>query len=229
MTLQMARLLSKPDLNPLVLLVPKLLLRLCSGFAAVFLVLVLSACAAPESISASAAQTALTSAWQADQHTVWEIEWPAAPVGGPLTVETWRAGPAYRYEILEATAPDLVGQTLIFNGQTAWRYNRFELSQSAPQSGEARLSPVTDAFAVVVRLMAAEAETATQEAIHLSSGPTQKMTLTFANGDSLSLWRDEASGLPVRVTFTLAGQSATLHARSFEPLSDPPEELFRAE
>ncbi|HXW00070.1 MAG TPA: hypothetical protein VEC93_16740, partial [Anaerolineae bacterium] len=75
------------------------------------LLLTLSACAAPEPISAKAAQATLAAAWQVDQHIVWEIAWPAAPVGGPLTVESWRVGPRYRFEVLEATAPDLVGQT----------------------------------------------------------------------------------------------------------------------
>jgi hypothetical protein len=80
----------------------------------------------PQPVSPATAQAALVEAWAADQHTVWEIDWPDAPVGGPLTVETWRAGSGYRYEILESTAPALVGEILIFDGQTAWQYNRFD-------------------------------------------------------------------------------------------------------
>ena len=55
-------------------------------------------------------------AWQTSRHTVWELDWPNAPVGGPVTVETWQAGNRYRYEILEAAAPALVGQALAFDG-----------------------------------------------------------------------------------------------------------------
>lgn len=193
----------------------------------IFLTLALSGCAAPESLSPAAAQPILAQTWQADQHSVWEIEWPAAPVGGPLTVETWQAGSRYRFEILEATVPDLVGQVLIFDGQIAWRYRRFDQPQDSAQSEEARLSPVSDAFAIISRLLVTAPETATQEALRLSSGPVQKLTFTYSNGDSLALWRDEATGLPVRVMFTLSGQPATLRARSFAPLPDPPEGLFK--
>ncbi|GIK36176.1 MAG: hypothetical protein BroJett011_00090 [Chloroflexota bacterium] len=195
--------------------------------ALILLTLALSACTAPEPLSLAAAQTILAQTWQADQHSVWEVEWPAAPTGGPLTVETWRAGSRYRFEVLEATAPDLVGQVLIFDGQTAWRYRRFDQPQASAQSEEARLSPVTDAFAVISRLLVTAPETATQEALRLPSGPAQKLTFTYPNGDKLALWRDESTGLPVRVAFTLDGQSATLRARSFVPLPDPPEGLFK--
>jgi hypothetical protein len=193
----------------------------------IFSTLALSACTAPEPLSPAAAQPILAQTWQADQHSVWEVEWPAAPVGGPLTVETWRAGLRYRFEILEATAPDLVGQVLIFDGQTAWRYRRFDPPQDSVQSEEALLSPVSDAFAIINRLLVTAPETATQETLRLSSGPAQKLTFIYHNGDSLTLWRDEATGLPVRVVFTLGGQSATLRARSFAPLPDPPEGLFK--
>jgi hypothetical protein len=190
------------------------------------LVLTLSACAAPEPISAKAAQATLADAWHVDQHTVWEIEWPAAPLGGLLTVETWRAGQRYRFEVLEATAPDLVGQTLLSDGQTAWRYNRFD-SEMPLAPSPPLLPPVSDAFAFVNRLMAATPETAVQEAVQLRSGPAQKITLTFDTGSNLTLWRDEITGLAVQVIFGVGQQQATLRARSFEPLLDPPEALFK--
>jgi outer membrane lipoprotein-sorting protein len=199
-------------------------------FKVIFLFLLalsLSACATAEPVSVSTAQTTLVSTWHADGHIVWEIEWLAAPVGGPLTVEMWRAGPRYRFEILEATAPDLIGQTLIFDGQRAWRYNRFDVSRNFSQSGEAQLSPVTDALMMINRLEAATPETATQEPVHLWPGPAQKITLTLPGGETLTLWRDEATGLPVRLEFVAGGQTATLRARSFEPLPDPAEGLFR--
>ncbi|GAB4408084.1 MAG: hypothetical protein Fur0044_01250 [Anaerolineae bacterium] len=186
----------------------------------------LSACTAPQPIGVETAQAALLTAWQADQYIVWEIDWPAAPVGGPLTVATWRAGPRYRLEILEAVAPDLVGQTLIFDGVTAWGYQRFDSPPVVPQPVEAHLSPVTDAFAIVTRLLDATPISATQEATQVGREPAQKITLTFSAGDSLTLWRDEATGLPVRLNFVAGRQQATLRARSFEPLSNPPQGLF---
>ena len=207
-------------------LVPKLTRSVGTRNFISLLALATSACAAPGLISAKAAQAALTKVWQIDQHIVWEIEWPAAPVGGALTVETWRAGQRYRFEILESTTPDLVGQILIFDGQTAWRTNRFE-SEPPTSPSVPLLSPVSDAFAIINKLTAASPETAAQEAVQLPTGPAQKITLTLDAGNSLTLWRDEATGLPMRVFFGMGEQKATLRARSFEPLLDPPEGLFK--
>jgi hypothetical protein len=75
--------------------------------------------------------------------------------------------------------------------------------------------------------MAAAPETAVQEAVQLRSGPAQKITLTFDSGSSLILWRDETTGLPVQVIFEVGQQQATLRARNFEPLLDPPAALFK--
>lgn len=191
----------------------------------------LSACASPQPISPAAAQATLVEAWSADQHTVWEINWPAAPLGGLLTVETWRAGPRYRYEILAAPAPALIGETLVFDGQTAWQYNRFAAPPLSPRLRGGKitkptLSPVSDAFALVNRLMTTPPEAATQETVQLHHRPAQKVTLTFTNGDQLSLWREEETGLPIQVIFKVGEQSATLQARSFERLVNPPEGLF---
>ncbi len=163
--------------------------------------------------------------WQTEQHITWELDWPAAPVGGPLTVETWRSGERYRFEILEAVAPALIGETLVFDGRKAWQYKRFTaeppVTLTSPQ-----LSPVSDAFAVIDQLLATPPQTATQEAAQTIHGPALKITLMFANGDRLLLWRDEETQLPVRVIFSVGGKEARLEARDFEPLPDPPEGLF---
>jgi hypothetical protein len=168
----------------------------------------------------------------ADQHTIWEIEWPEAPVGGPVTVETWRAGSRYRYEILESTAPALVGETLIFDGQIAWQYNRFDDPLLSPRRqgktiSKPALSPVSDAFAIINPLLTTLPETASQEAVQFNRRSAQKITLTFANKDQLSLWQDEATHLPIQVTFAVGAQQSTLRARSFERLVNPPEGLFK--
>lgn len=190
------------------------------------IIIAASACNPAKPMEVETAQAALLDAWQADQHIVWELDWPDAPVGGPLTVATWRAGPRYRLEILEAVTPDLVGQTLIFDGATAWRYQRFDSPPAAPQPTEAQLSPVTDAFAVITRLLATTPASATEETIQFEREPAKKITLTFTGGDTLTLWRDETTGLPVRLSFVSGQQQITLRARSFERLSTPAEELF---
>lgn len=167
----------------------------------------------------------LADAWQADRHTVWDITWPAAPIGGPLTVEVWRKENRYRFEILEAAAPALIGQTLVFDGRHAWRYNRLEPPQQLTPVAPA-LSPVTDAFAIINRLIASPPQTATQEAVHINYNATQKITATFGPNSELSLWKDDKTGLPLRITFSVDGQQATLKARRAEPLPNPPPELF---
>ncbi|MBN1993430.1 MAG: hypothetical protein JW953_12075 [Anaerolineae bacterium] len=182
-------------------------------------------CATTQPVSLDLAQTIALEAWHSEQHIVWEIDWPAAPVGGPLTVEAWRAGGNYRLEILEAVAPALIGEILVFNGQTARQFNRFSpeppLTLASP-----RLSPVTDAFTVIDQLLATPPQTAGQTFGQTIHGPAQKITLSFVNNDRLMLWRDEETGLPGQVIFLVEGKKGELKARSFEPLFDPPQALF---
>jgi hypothetical protein len=60
-------------------------------------------------------------------------------------------------------------------------------------------------------------------------GPAQKIVLRFDNDDSLTVWIDEETGLPVRLQFLVDGRQATLEARHFEPLADPLSGLFAVE
>lgn len=164
-------------------------------------------------------------AWQTNQHVVWVLDWSAAPVGGPVTVETWRAGGFYRYEILEAVASALIGETLVFNGQTAWQYNRFD-PDSPVVLDSPRLSPISDAFAVIDRFITTPPQSATQETTQTIHGPAQKINLIYANSDQLTMWRDNKTQLPVKVVFSVNGQQATLNARDFESLVNPSARLF---
>jgi outer membrane lipoprotein-sorting protein len=190
----------------------------------------LSGCAATRTLDPLAAQADFIRAWQADQHVVWEIDWPAAPVGGPVTVETWRAGGRYRFEILEAAAPALVGETLVFDGLDGWSYNRFAPAlplKSLPPS----LAPVTDAFNLISEFSAIRPEKASQRPVRLDHGPARQITLTLTPGSaggqrSLTWWRDDETGLPARIHFTFGEQEAVLQARSVELLPDPPAGLF---
>lgn len=184
----------------------------------------LAACGQP--IEPEAARTILDEAWQAPRHVVWELEWPAAPLGGPLTVESWRAGDRYRFEILEATAPALVGQTLVSDGSTVWRYNRLAV-KPAPIPAKPRLSPVTDALATIDRLLAAAPVRATRRrAAPLNHGPAWEIELILENEDHLTMWVDGETGLPVRIIFSVGGKRATLQARRLERLVQPAEGLF---
>lgn len=192
---------------------------------------IIIACRSPQTVQPQEAQQALARTWQADAHIVWELDWPAAPVAGPLTVETWRAGPAYRLEILEAVAPALRGETLVFDGQTAWRYNRFQPPPSLStgptrQPASPTLPPVTDALMLIDRLLQAPPEQAVQDDVYLNGVLTQKTELIFANADRLTLWSDRQLELPVRLQFSIQGRQATLQARQVEPINRPPAGLF---
>jgi hypothetical protein len=187
----------------------------------------LAACSTPQAIEPQPAQAALTRAWQTDRHVVWEIDWPAAPTGGPVTVETWQTDDRYRYEILESTAPDLVGQMLIFDGQQAWLDDRFDMEPAQPLSPP-HLSPVSETFAMIDRLLARPpARAASQTSSILNHGPVQKTELTYPNGDLLVIWLEPEQKLPVRIVFSVAGGQARLEARHIEPLPDPPPGLFK--
>jgi hypothetical protein len=191
-----------------------------------FILVVLSACISTRSMPPEAARQTIKQAWDADRHIIWEIDWPAAPLAGAVTVEIWRLGPRYRYEILESAAPALVGQTLVFDGQHAWRYNRLEpLSTLEPVP--AVLSPVTDAFGLADNFLARSPVRATREEfVQLKHGPAQKIELRMENDDRLTVWLDQATGLPARLTISVEGEPVTLQARTLEPLIDPPPALF---
>ncbi len=177
-----------------------------------------------------AAQVQVRESWSAGQHITWEIEWPDAPIGGPVTVETWRAGGRFRFEILESPAPALVGETLIFDGHSGWLAHRFDtqaqVQASAPISSPV-LSPISEAIAIIEELVATPPTAATQEASQLNQHPAHKFTLTYTGGRSLTFWRDDQTGLPLRVIVEGKGQPLTLEARSFERLSYPSDRLFK--
>jgi hypothetical protein len=180
------------------------------------LFLALTGCTSEQVVDPKVAQDMIATAWHSDQHAVWQLDWPAAPIGGPVTVETWQANQGYRFEILESTAPALVGQTLVSDGQSTWRYNRFE-SNSLEMSSLPLLSPVSDAFEVIDRLINTPAASASQqESTTLNHGPARKI--------------DQKTGLPARIIYSVrGGDQAELQARSLESLIDPPERLFRPE
>lgn len=191
----------------------------------------LSGCAATETIEPGAAQTDLNRAWQADQHTVWEINWPEAPLGGPLVVETWRTGGRYRFEVLEAEAAALFGQVLVFDGRQGWRYNRFE-PEPPVESAPPALAPVTELLAKINAASTARPEHATARPARLDHGPAQEFRLSYGREPGgaekyLTWWRDVDTGLPVRIHLVDGQQEITLRARSFEPLPRSQPELFR--
>ncbi len=185
------------------------------------------ACTPAQPLNPDQAPQSILNVWQANQHTVWELDWPNAPLVGTLTIETWRADNRYRFEILETPAPALVGEILVFDGQQAWRYNRFNPPSIFIPTAPA-LSPVSDAFTIVDQLLNTKPEKAVEEIVQINSKPAQKILLTFTTGDILTLWQNTEIELPVQVACSINGQQATMKARSVEPLVNPPLELFGA-
>ncbi len=195
-----------------------------------FALSLLTGCTAPQPIDPTAARSELGRAWRASQHTLWEMNWPAAPSGSPVVFEVWQAGGRYRFEILESPSPDLMGAALVFDERTAWLYNRL-LPEPAIRLPRPALSPATDAFAIVGTLLERQPEQATRRTVQLEQGPAEEITLKFATEagqtqDRLILWLDPKTGLPWRVQFGWHGQEALLEARQHEPLAEPPPGLF---
>jgi len=189
------------------------------------ILVILAGCAQTEPASPLLARQLLRDAWHANQHAVWELAWPNAPVGGPITVEIWQSGSRYRYEVLEAVPPALVGETLVFDGRQAWRYNRFAPPEKFVSTGPT-LSPVTDALAVVDQLLEMSPQTAEQITTQVNFKPARKIALEFSTGHRLTMWLSTGSGLPLRVMFAAGGQQGMLEVRHAEPLVNPPAELF---
>jgi len=178
-------------------------------------------------LSPAVARQTINAAWHTEQHTVWQLDWPGAPLPGTITAETWRSASGRRLEILEAPAPGLWGQTLVFDGQTAWVFNRFE---AAPPTHlpQPRLSPFTDVFNLIESMLTKPAQRATTERTTiLQYGPTQKITLIFDNDDQLAFWLLPDLDLPVRVTLTGQTDQFTLTATHAEPMTNPPANLFK--
>ncbi|GAB4437269.1 MAG: hypothetical protein Kow0031_19100 [Anaerolineae bacterium] len=188
--------------------------------------LLAAGCTVAEPAEPRPAAARVTAAWQAGQHTVWELYWPAAPVGGPVTVESWQADGRYRYEILETAAPGLLGETLAFDGRTAYRYNRLNPPAEFTPS-EPHMSPVSDAFARISAQLAQPAIAATGQPAQLNGRPVWHINLTFAGGATLAAWLDESTGLLAQIEVAGGnGDLMRLHARTAAPLPDPAPELF---
>ena len=186
----------------------------------------LIACAATEeAVDAAGARAAVIDAWQQGQHTVWAIEWAAMPSGGPVTVETWRVNNRYRFEILEAGAPAMIGETLIFDGQRAWQYNHFTVT-SPKTVATPWLSPISDVLVIVEQLLAQTPQAVSRTPVGISSGPAQKLRFQFAEEKILTVWLDDQMGLPVRLHLKTDRGEITMTARSYEPLIAPPAGLF---
>ena len=189
------------------------------------LIFVSVGCVRSQSIEPELVQTRLAQAWMTPQHTIWDIDWPAIPLSGPLTVETWRAGSRYRYEILETTAPALAGQTFVFDGQQRWLYNRFEPNTSLT-AGVTALSPVSDAFDTITDLLETPSQTASETVTHINGEPAQKIALIFPDGDSLAVWLHLETKLVLQAQFIVDGQHGLLTARQVEVLPDDPSSLL---
>jgi len=155
--------------------------------ALLFLLVVESAlvgCSTSTAVSTETAQRRVQSAWQASYHTIWEIDWPNAPISGPATIEVWQMGDRYRYEILETPAPSLLGETLVSDGTQTWRYNRLAPSAS-PESATPALAPITDAVMIISNLLSRHPTEATAQADSVNLIPATKILMLYTVVDFL--------------------------------------------
>jgi len=184
----------------------------------------LQGCFSINSIEHVAAQQKLRAAWQANQHAIWQIEGAQLPVGGPMVVEVWQVGRQYRWEILESSAIQLVGETLIFNGHEAWRYNRFEATPAQFKTTSSTLMPITAVFALVTTYLIQPPIAATDQTTWLLRNESETITLIFA--DETQLIMELATGLPKFIKLVRGGKTMMLKARQMDLLARPMKGLF---
>ena len=195
------------------------------------------ACQAPYSIEPEMAQRQLQKAWELNQHAVWEIDWPNAPVGGTVVVEYWQFDNQYRFEILEATSARLVGEILISNGNSTWRYNRFKFDMAVQtleltdfghmDKPTRQLSPVTDLFSMIGRLLRRSTTLSAQQQLTSTlSGSSKKIELLFADQTRLVFWLDLETNLPLQVKLITGYETILIKAQSDKPLIHPLYGLF---
>ena len=205
---------------------PRCFTRLITILGLPGLILAATGCAATQAVEPAAARQLVMNAWQANQQAVWELDWPAAPVAGPVTAAVWRNGPNLRLEILEASAPAMVGQTLIVGGAAAWQFNRFD-QPLQPQPAAPALPPLTDAFALIETTLALTPTTAGRQAVDtVAHGPAQLIRLGYPGGYSLTAWLHRETGLLLRLDLAVTAGQFSLQAHRVEPLPHPPAGLF---
>jgi hypothetical protein len=191
------------------------------------LLVALTACGAVTVVPPEQSLTTAAAAWGANQHTVWDIEWDNVPLSGAVSAEIWRAGKRLRIEILEAPA-GLLGQTLVVNDGQARQFDR--LSSQAPVIlEEPLLPPVTDALELIDSLLADSPAASTTATVVVSSARAERISLNYANGDTLAFYLAADTGLPLRIEFSVGGQTGRLTARSAALLPDPLPGLFAVE
>lgn len=164
-------------------------------------------------------------AWAQGWHGVWELQWSAMPVPGPVVFEGWvtenRA--RQRYEILEADVPSLVGLAYVNDGSAAIIFNRLEETVPPERGGgDMPFSPVTDALAKVDRTLAQLPAVAQIR----RAGTLSRVDFSPAPGEAASVWVDETCGCVIRVTVHTSDSDFVLAARSMTKLDVPQPHLF---
>ncbi len=185
----------------------------------------LTACGAAQPVLPTEAQARVQSAWRADMHGVWELQWRQMPLDGSVVFEGWMtmARAHQRLEILEAPSPALVGLVYVNDGSAAVIFNRLE-RYILPVHGDGSLpfSPITDVLTLIDRVLAQTPQTVSVQ----KDGLLVRYTFGWADGQSAQIWLDEQSARIARVEIRTADDAVTLAARTVSPLKDEPPALF---
>jgi len=191
-----------------------------------FALLLLAACTAVQPVDPASAQLQARSAWQRPWRGVWELSWPQAPLSGSIVFEGWQTESGFqrRYEILEASVPSLVGLAYINDGVSATYYNRLDAADPVTDAAQTLpFSPISDALTAVDILLAQAPQSAKRQA---AGDSIIELTLSYIEGQSLTLWLDTQTNLIIRVELQSANTELTMAARSLEPLLTPHPKLF---
>ncbi len=147
-----------------------------------------------------------------------------------MTVASWQAEQRYRYEILESTAPALIGETAVFDGQRLFTFNRLTISPHHPLQPNRQvngLSPMFEVVSLIENGLADPAVVATETQTRLNGAVTQRLTLRYVDGGELTMWIAPETGTLKQVVVRMGTRTITLTARQSDPLPNPSLDLFR--
>ncbi len=186
----------------------------------IIILLTLPACATAPSLDLERTQDKLLAAWHSDRHGVWDLKWSNAPIAESIIFEAWQVGEKRRYEILEATAPDLVGLVYINDGYLAQHYNRLkEGPQTTLPAAQLPFSPISHAFDLVTEQLSRSPQSIEQVRVPQTNDPLEIYRLHYPSDQTLTLWLDSVQNQIIKLQLDQAHHTLTLTARSLTTLT----------
>jgi outer membrane lipoprotein-sorting protein len=165
-----------------------------------------------------------------DGHAVVAVEVNAQGIDVSATAEVWEKSPnKFRAVVLEASKPDLVGMTMVSDGQQAWLYSPERNRVMVGSAGEVEmplpeemLTEMQDTIQGVLEVsnveLAGEEEIAGREAYKLVLSPKEEAyEKIFVGGGIATLWVDKEQWMILKATYEAdAFGQGNMEVQSFE-------------